>query len=157
MYQFCGATMWRRAMPALSNTPDRRSNRAFLPPNASRARIFASDCSTTNGGTAVARESRLHGRMGTFPCKTGSRNAPMNALMAPHSADITQMEQEVMTRSLIQIGMIFELAACGAAPSAGQQPSGDPPFVTREVATFDSPWAMDFLPGTSQALVTEKP
>lgn len=26
-----------------------------------------------------------------------------------------------------------------------------------EVASFDSPWAMDFLPGTSFALVTEKP
>ena len=42
MYQSCGATMWRLAIPALSNTPERRSNSAFLPPNASRARAFAS-------------------------------------------------------------------------------------------------------------------
>ena len=50
------------------------------------------------------------------------------------------------------------LAACGAAPSA----SAERPFTTAEVATFDSPWAMAFLPGsgvplTNAALVTEKP
>ena len=65
-YQSCGATMWRRAMPALSNTPDRRSNRALLPPNASRARTFATSCSMTCGGTAVASESKLQGRSHPF-------------------------------------------------------------------------------------------
>ena len=53
--------MWRRAMPALSNTPERRSNSAFLPPNASRAQALASVCSTMCGGTAVLTESKLHG------------------------------------------------------------------------------------------------
>src|SRR5438046_1705944 len=66
MYQSCGATMWRLAMPALSNTPARRSNRALLPPNASRARAFASCCSTTVGGTAVASESKEQGCIMAF-------------------------------------------------------------------------------------------
>ena len=60
-YQSGGATMWRRAIPALSNTPDSRSNRAFLPPNASRPSSLASACSMTCGGTAVASESKLQG------------------------------------------------------------------------------------------------
>ncbi|HXC74933.1 MAG TPA: PQQ-dependent sugar dehydrogenase, partial [Sphingomicrobium sp.] len=42
------------------------------------------------------------------------------------------------------------------------QASSERPFTTTAVTTFDSPWAMDFLPGsgvpmTSLALVTEKP
>jgi len=56
------------------------------------------------------------------------------------------------------------LAACGSsAPSSAQDSSGranlpetKPPFAISEVATFDSPWAMDFLPGSTTALVTEK-
>ena len=47
------------------------------------------------------------------------------------------------------------LAACGSsAPSSAQDSSGranlpatKPPFAIAEVATFNSPWAMDFLPG----------
>jgi glucose/arabinose dehydrogenase len=35
-------------------------------------------------------------------------------------------------------------------------PATKPPFAITEVATFDSPWAMDFLPGSTTALVTEK-
>src|SRR5256885_9162662 len=66
MYQSGGATMWRLAIPALSNTPARRSNNSFLPPNASRARTLASCCSTTCGGTAVASESREQGCIMAF-------------------------------------------------------------------------------------------
>jgi glucose/arabinose dehydrogenase len=40
-----------------------------------------------------------------------------------------------------------------AAPAEG--PAGRP-FQVRPVATFDEPWAMTFLPGTTQALITEK-
>jgi glucose/arabinose dehydrogenase len=36
-------------------------------------------------------------------------------------------------------------------------PASAAPFTTTEVATFDNPWAMAFLPGTNTALVTEKP
>ena len=63
---------------------------------------------------------------------------------------------------------LFALAACGGSPPAtaeansGAQPTSQGrPFTTTELATFSSPWAMDFLPGsgspqTSMALVTEK-
>src|SRR5689334_23071428 len=66
MYQSGGATIWRLAIPALSNTPARRSNNAFLPPKASRARALASYCSTTCGGTAVERESKEQGCIMAF-------------------------------------------------------------------------------------------
>lgn len=60
-----------------------------------------------------------------------------------------------MSRCLIQAAMSMLLAACHATNSAANQPGR--PFVITEVAKFDSPWAMDFLPGRgSQALVTEK-
>ncbi|MES2137890.1 MAG: PQQ-dependent sugar dehydrogenase [Pseudomonadota bacterium] len=57
--------------------------------------------------------------------------------------------------------VLFLLAACGASPSASAGASGDKPFSVTEVATFEQPWAMDFLPGsgvprTNAALVTEK-
>lgn len=43
--------------------------------------------------------------------------------------------------------------ANGAQPAA---PLADAPFTVQEVASFDEPWAMTFLPGGRQALVTEK-
>ena len=57
----------------------------------------------------------------------------------------------------LAINLLLALAACGVS-AAGSAP----PFKTTPVATFDSPWAMDFLPGsgvplTNAALVTEKP
>jgi aldose sugar dehydrogenase len=67
-----------------------------------------------------------------------------------------------MTLRLIQAGLLLVLAACGTSPSASAgQSSTERPFTVTPVATFDSPWAMDFLPGsgvpkTSMALVTEK-
>ena len=65
-----------------------------------------------------------------------------------------------MTMRFAQISVLFALTACGAAPSASQS-SASPPFTVAPVTTFDSPWAMDFLPGsgvrlTDAALVTEK-
>jgi len=64
-----------------------------------------------------------------------------------------------MTLRLIQAALLLlTIAACGAAPS----PGAERPFTSTEVARFDSPWAMGFLPGsgvalTNAALVTEKP
>jgi glucose/arabinose dehydrogenase len=50
------------------------------------------------------------------------------------------------------------LSACSASPSGGTaRQAADPPFAISEVATFNAPWAMDFLPGGQFALVTEKP
>ena len=70
-----------------------------------------------------------------------------------------------MLKRALQAGLLLTLAACGGGGSSGQpanpQPA-DPPatgaaFSTTAIATFDSPWAMAFLPGTNLAIVTEKP
>ena len=63
-----------------------------------------------------------------------------------------------MTRTAKQAALFLVLAACSASPgSSAQDNPAARPFVVKEVATFDSPWAMDFLPGSSTAIVTEKP
>ena len=75
----------------------------------------------------------------------------------------------------MQAAALLVLAACGAAQTPnsaessvqqqssapGQQARSDEPFRVSEVADFESPWAMDFLPGsgvptTNRALVTDK-
>ena len=71
-----------------------------------------------------------------------------------------------MTLRLIQASLLLVVAACGAsdrtaAQSGAAGEAGSRPFVLSEVRTFNSPWAMDFLPGsgvplTNAALVTEK-
>lgn len=70
-----------------------------------------------------------------------------------------------MRTRLMHAAAIVALAACGTAPSqvanASQAESGDRPFTMTEIAKFDSPWAMAFLPGsgvrlTNMALVSEK-
>ena len=53
------------------------------------------------------------------------------------------------------------LAACSASngsdASAQPAPSGERPFTVRQIAAFDEPWAMAFLPGPgTRALITEK-
>lgn len=51
------------------------------------------------------------------------------------------------------------IAGCGTSASSSAQgaASGPLPFKVTTVASFDSPWAMSFLPGGTTALVTEKP
>ena len=65
-----------------------------------------------------------------------------------------------MRMRAIQVGLLA-LAACGTSATTSNQASAAPasgsPFVTKPVATFDSPWAMDFLPASNLAIVTEKP
>jgi glucose/arabinose dehydrogenase len=67
----------------------------------------------------------------------------------------------------LYLGALLLLAACGTSvPTKAQDPQGsvgranvpssEPPFTTAPVATFDAPWAMDFVPGSTSALVTEK-
>ena len=64
-----------------------------------------------------------------------------------------------MTLRLIQAALLLGLSACGNSTATTAQPtnSSDPPFQIHEVATFDNPWAMAFIPGGSLALLTEKP
>lgn len=47
------------------------------------------------------------------------------------------------------------LASCGAAP-AGENAAARRDFTVTEIARFDEPWAIAFLPGTPLALVTER-
>ena len=47
------------------------------------------------------------------------------------------------------------LASCGAAP-AGENAAVRRDFTVTEIARFDEPWAIAFLPGTPLALVTER-
>ena len=62
-----------------------------------------------------------------------------------------------MKRAVFQLALCAALAGCGASPSRSAESSGDPPFVSTVVATFNSPWAMSFLPASTTAIVTEKP
>ena len=67
---------------------------------------------------------------------------------------------------VIQASLLLAVAACGASgPTSAQSGNADappatesgPPFKVSQVATFDDPWAIAFLPGSTTALVTEKP
>lgn len=52
--------------------------------------------------------------------------------------------------------------AASASPTAGPTASGEPQrhdsgaFATREAATLSNPWALEFVPGTEQLLITQK-
>ena len=67
-----------------------------------------------------------------------------------------------MVRPLALLLGIAFTAACGRSDSAGAQAaSAERPFTVSEVASFSTPWAMDFLPGsgvplTRMALLTER-
>src|SRR5256885_9214142 len=63
-----------------------------------------------------------------------------------------------MTLRLMQVGLLLLLAGCGASPSnSADAASTGQPFAVSAVATFNSPWAMAFLPRSTEAIVTEKP
>jgi glucose/arabinose dehydrogenase len=64
-----------------------------------------------------------------------------------------------MTRRLLQTALLLMLSACGSSNRSAAQPtaSSGQSFAISEVATFDSPWALAFLPGSNVAIVTEKP
>src|SRR5256885_8228800 len=64
-----------------------------------------------------------------------------------------------MTKQAIQAALLLVLVGCDSSGSTTAQPtsSSGRPFTTSVVATFDSPWAMAFLPGSMTAIVTEKP
>ena len=72
-----------------------------------------------------------------------------------------------MKTRFVQLAAFLVLAACGTSArtnsqdaASGEQanmPSSDPPFATAAVASFDNPWALTFLPGSTVAVVTEKP
>lgn len=63
----------------------------------------------------------------------------------------------------VSVVFLLVVAACGSTParnrgSAPDDPQGQSrPFRTSVIASFDSPWAMAFFPGSTIAVVTEKP
>ncbi|HQS97937.1 MAG: dehydrogenase [Novosphingobium sp. 17-62-19] len=61
-------------------------------------------------------------------------------------------------RSLSPLTLL--LASCGSSISAQDTAQGNAPeaagIAVTDVASFDEPWAMTFLPGTDMALITEK-
>lgn len=61
-------------------------------------------------------------------------------------------------RSLRPVMLSVALLGCTAASDAdqGAPAPAAPPFAVEELARFDQPWAMTFLPGGSQALITER-
>ena len=64
-----------------------------------------------------------------------------------------------MIKRLFQAALFLAVAACGNASSTTAQPStsSGTSFAISPIATFSSPWAMDFLPTSGTAIVTEKP
>ncbi len=58
----------------------------------------------------------------------------------------------------LQVATLFiaALAGCGGAGVGTPAEAQTPPFKVTPVASFDTPWAMTTLPGTTNALVTEK-
>jgi glucose/arabinose dehydrogenase len=54
--------------------------------------------------------------------------------------------------------VVLGLASCGSAPAGDNRTTrqGASDFTVREIARFEEPWAMAFLPGTPFALVTER-
>ena len=67
-----------------------------------------------------------------------------------------------MVRPVVVLLSLALTAGCGRSDSAGAQGvSSSRPFTVTEVASFSTPWAMDFLPGrgvplTKMALLTER-
>jgi glucose/arabinose dehydrogenase len=55
------------------------------------------------------------------------------------------------------VSAVDNSAAVNTAAAGAAAASGNRPFQATPVATFDNPWALAFLPGTHDALVTEKP
>jgi aldose sugar dehydrogenase len=51
---------------------------------------------------------------------------------------------------------LFLIGCTANGDSAAVAQPGDRPFQVQEIADFDSPWAMTFLPGEGAALITEK-
>ena len=55
-----------------------------------------------------------------------------------------------MTLRLMLALSLSVLAACGAAPSSSAAQTDEPQLAISPIATFNSPWALAFLPGTNR-------
>ena len=57
---------------------------------------------------------------------------------------------------LITAALVASACSSPSTVNAGVKSKSDKPFTVTEIATFNEPWAMTFLPEFNQALVTEK-
>ncbi len=81
------------------------------------------------------------------------------AVAAGEARDAPARAPVVLARHVPSPPVALAAAAQATAVTGGPQPARrvpDPPFVSTEVARFDRPWAMTFLPD-GRLLVTEKP
>ena len=69
------------------------------------------------------------------------------------------MKQRKITALLSPLALIAAscgVPAVGESPEAQDQEAGATPFTITEIATFDEPWAIAFIPSSPLALITEK-
>jgi aldose sugar dehydrogenase len=59
-------------------------------------------------------------------------------------------------KTLLITAALIATACSPSTVNAGAETSSDKPFTVTEIATFNEPWAMTFLPEFNQALITEK-
>ena len=62
-----------------------------------------------------------------------------------------------MSPRLINVALALVLAGCGTSRSTNAVAAPSDQFAITDIAMFNSPWAMAFLPGGTSAVVTEKP
>jgi aldose sugar dehydrogenase len=76
-------------------------------------------------------------------------------VVAPEAVEgIVEGMTNPILRSLSPLTLL--LASCGTSISAQDKAPEAAGIAVTDVATFDEPWAMTFLPGTNTALITEK-
>jgi glucose/arabinose dehydrogenase len=61
----------------------------------------------------------------------------------------------MLRKSLLATAVLVASACTPATVNAGAKEDSARPFEISEIATFKEPWAMTFLPGANQALITE--
>ena len=135
--------MWRLAIAGIVEHARQPVEQGLASAEASRASALASDCSITCGGTAVASESRLQGRMISPNLVRHSRRGSPTYLIRNRSNDAT-LHASCTFAGTRRVRLI-------ADPRSADQPSANGRSLSTEVTTFDSPWAMDFLPGLRRA------
>jgi aldose sugar dehydrogenase len=59
-------------------------------------------------------------------------------------------------KTLLITAALIATACSPSTVNAGAETNSDKPFAVAEIATFNEPWAMTFLPEFNQALITEK-
>lgn len=67
------------------------------------------------------------------------------------------MHRSLLSCSALILAMAATACQAQTVADSGKAAAGPLPFATAAVGDFDTPWAIDFLPGSTWAAVTEKP